>query len=148
MFALLVFISTFWILSSDIRYLADTVSVRKYNDKSEVLMKTVEIKNSFDKEISVHYDDGEVGLFLTNLDPSEKITVSAAVGQGLYVTDTNGWERLDFIVVQQDIKLYTFSPHLTNSKHYRQLNVEKRTRPHPLVVSLHFAVEALLTTFK
>ena len=54
----------------------------------------------FDREISIHYDDNEVGLYLSNLKQNEKLMVSAAVGQGLYATEVNGWERLDFISIR------------------------------------------------
>lgn len=35
-----------------------------------------------------------MGLYLSNMKANEKLLVSAAVGQGLYATEVNGWDRI------------------------------------------------------
>jgi hypothetical protein len=143
--ALVVFGASIWILTSNLEYWADKVieSYPTVREASDSLMKTVEIVNAFDREVAVHYDDGETGLYLTSLDPNEKITIGAAIGQGLYITEKNGWERLDFIAVRPDIKVYTFSPHVQQQWMFRQLNVDKKKRIHPSVVPLRGGSMAL-----
>jgi hypothetical protein len=146
--AILIFGTTIYYLSNDFTYIADSVNVRYLTDSGDSSMKTVELVNSFDCSITIHYDDGETGLYLTTLDKNERIKVSAAIGQGLYVTEPNGWERLDYIAIRPDIKTYIFSPHIQNAVLHKQLNVDKRVRKHPLIVDLHGAIGALSTRFK
>ena len=146
-FTVLLFCATVYILSNNLTYLTDNVYIR-HNPEIDTGMKTVVLMNHFDHEISVHYDDGETGLFLAYLGANEKITLSAAIGQGLFVTETNGWDRIDFISIRPDIKEYVFSSHVHNELKFRQLNVEKRVRPHPSVVMLPHGVPAFATRFK
>ena len=150
LFALAVFGVTLYFISTDLTYLTDGVITHHFHidSPSDGFMKTIQLVNNFDHEISVHYDDGETGLYLSNLDPGEKVTISASLGQGLYATDPNGWERLDFVSIRSDIKEYIFSPHEKNALIFRQLNIGHQSRPHPLVVNLHFPVPALSTRFK
>lgn len=150
-FALATFGVSIYLLTRDLTYLTDKLSVRYVKDQASEAdgsMKTVEIINSFSRDIAVHYDDGETGLYLATLAQDEKITISAAIGQGLFATEINGWERIDFIAIRPDVKIYTFSPHLTNSIKYRQLNVEKRKRLHPSVTNLHSNNAGIMTRFK
>ena len=100
-------------------------------------MKNVELKNSFDHDISIYYEDGESGMFLTNLETTSTIMMNVAIGQRLYATEPEDWERIDYISIQSDIDKYTFSPHEFQrqiGKTHVHLNIDNRKRQHPQVV--------------
>ena len=56
--AVITFGATLYILSSNLEYLSDVVSFDLDSKQFKSPLKTVELVNHFDHEISIHYDEG------------------------------------------------------------------------------------------
>ena len=88
---------------------------KKRNLKSDLAVdplapRIINIWNRFDHDISVYFEDGESGAFLSNVGPNEDLQLSASSGQTIYATHTDSWDRISAISVQSLLKDYEFLP--------------------------------------
>lgn len=131
------FLATLYLLYTQLISSETSLRSRHVKTSSKSMMKNVELKNGFDHEISIYYEDGDGGMFLSNLDSASTLMMNVAIGQRLYVTEPEDWERIDYIAIQSDIDKYTFSPHELQRQvgtSHVHLNIDRKKRQHPQIV--------------
>ena len=123
--------------------------VDKVDDRSHVKMNNIqiygsilpsqeiELTNKFSFDISIFYDNQYSEIVATHVHFNDKVKATVPIGQGLYATKANGWESIDYVVINKNSKEYEFSPTSTTSLNFRELNSDKRDRIHPAVVFLN-----------
>ena len=69
-------------------------------------LRTVQIKNGYDYDVAIYYEDGMSGSYLSNIPPHDIAKVSASTGHVIYATEINGMARLSHITVEPDRNVY------------------------------------------
>lgn len=103
--AIFVFIGIIFLMTNKLQ--SQQLSFREIPTSSQ---KNIKLANRFPHEVSVYFDDGETGSFLTNLVPEDYTWISVMNGQGLFATEPDGWERIAYVTVREDIDEYEFAP--------------------------------------
>ena len=123
-------------------------------------LRTIKVMNCFDFDVSVYYEDGLAGSYLTNIPPHEKAVVSAATGHKIYATELTGMARLASIIVVPKVNEYDLGTTTKNVDDHDEsikrkralgnanisLNVGAKTRQHPLVSVIKEAVPLAMAT--
>ncbi len=74
------------------------------------LPEEIHLINHFYRKIAVYFEDGESGVFLTNLNVLEDSTIQSSVGQTFYVTEIDGWKPLATVTILPQQEKYIFAP--------------------------------------
>jgi hypothetical protein len=72
-------------------------------------LRTVEIKNDYEYDVSIYFEDGLSGSYLSNIAPHQTAKVSASTGHLIYATEVSGMTRLSSFKVVPERTLYTLS---------------------------------------
>ena len=124
-------------------------------DKLFGRIRTLTVVNKFQHGVHLYVEDGMSGSFLAEIPSEESAKISASTGHILYATEPTGWTRIATIVIRTGEDNYSLQPSISDQKLLKQrkaakaaaakqvsnrakieLEVEKRTRPHPHVKTL------------
>ena len=137
-----------------------SLRLRERNGGGLFELRTIKLKNCFDFDVSVYYEDGLSGSYLTNIPPHERAVVSAATGHAIYATELTGMARLASVVVAPNVNEYDLGMTSKSSdSHDRDmrrkkalgnatisLNVAAKARQHPLVSVIEERVPLAMAT--
>ena len=77
---------------------------------STFALRTLTIQSKFAIDVSLYYEDGMAGSFLTNINALATAQISAATGHVIYATEQTGWTRIATIAIRAGQDIYTLSP--------------------------------------
>lgn len=139
---IVVFFVSIYYMSSDLQILVNKSVFHVYNIGSinnDNFMRKIKLKNDFNHDISIFYEDGSGGVFLGNISPNTVLEVNSVSGQIIFASDpaSNGFERLAFAYVRPEIDVYSFhqtdgiNPNELNERHpHRSINANRRGNRH------------------
>jgi len=106
--------------------------------------RTVTVVNRFQHSVHLHVEDGMSGSILAEIPSEESAKISASTGHTFYATEPTGWTRIATVVIRAGEDNYRLQPSISDQKILKkraatkistrskvELEVERRTRPHP-----------------
>jgi len=154
---LLVLATCLWVFSQRLSVVDEAVggitshlsAATRSNDKFG-FGRTVTIVNKFHHSVHLYVEDGMSGSFVAEIPSEESAKIGASNGHILYATEPTGWTRIATLVIRTGEDNYALQPSISDQKLLKKRNasktgttrtkvnleVEKRTRPHPSVVQL------------